>query len=460
MNREKRTPRKELSPEERVKNFDEVAIGYLEEEAIEEAKRCLQCREPGCVKGCPVDISIPRFIRAVKEEDFVRAIKIIKENNFLPAVTGRVCPQENQCEGSCLLGKKFEPVAIGALERFVADWARDNNIIEKPEVKASNGKKVAIVGSGPSGLTCGAHLANLGYSVKIFEALHKAGGVLAYGIPSFRLPSSVVEDEVEYVRGLGVEIETDVLIGRTFYLKELFQECYGAVFIGTGAGLPRFPGVPGENLNGIYSANEFLFRVNLMKAHLFPEYDTPIKIGRKVVVIGAGNVTMDSARVARRLGKDVTVVYRRTEVEMPARKEEVEHGKQEGLEFRFLVSPVAFYGDEQGNVKIMRCIKMKLGEPDASGRRRPEPVEGSEFDMNVDTVIIAIGQSPNRLIPMSTRDLEITRRGTIVVDEHEKTSIEGVFAGGDATTGQATVIAAMGSGKKAAESIHRYLSSR
>ncbi len=459
MSREKRTPMKELPPEERVKNFDEVAVGYSREEALEEAKRCLQCKEPRCVKGCPVGISIPEFIKAVKEEDFVRAAKVIKESNFLPAITGRVCPQENQCEGSCVLGKRFEPVAIGRLERFVADWAREN-IKEKPEVKESNGRKVAIVGSGPAGLTCAAYLANLGYSVKIFEALHKAGGVLAYGIPAFRLPSKVVEAEVEYVKSLGVEIETDVLIGKTVTLEELFQEGYEAVFLGTGAGLPRFLGVPGENLNGIYSANEFLFRVNLMKSYLFPEYDTPIKVGKKVAVIGAGNVAMDAARSARRLGAEVTIVYRRTEAEMPARREEVEHGKQEGIEFKFLASPVAFSGDEQGNVKRMRCIQMRLGEPDASGRRRPEPIEGSEFDMEVDTVIIAIGQSPNPLIPMSTKALRTTKWGTIVVDDQGRTSIEGVFAGGDATTGQATVIAAMGAGKRAAEAIHRYLSSK
>ncbi len=451
-----RVPIRELPPEERIKSFDEVALGYTYEEAVKEAERCLQCKNPGCVKGCPVNVNIRDFIGAIRQGKLEEAYRIIKQDNFLPAITGRVCPQEVQCEGSCVLGKKHEPVAIGRLERFVADWARENLKEEPPKVKKI-GKKVAIVGSGPAGLTCAAELARLGYDVKIFEALHKPGGVLAYGIPAFRLPTEVVEAEVEYVKKLGVEIETDVLIGSTVTLEELFEEGFEAVFLGTGAGLPRFLGVPGENLNGIYSANEFLFRINLMKAYKFPEYDTPIKVGRHVAVIGAGNVAMDAARCARRLGAEVTLVYRRTEQEMPARREEVEHAKQEGIKFRFLATPIAFYGDSSGRVVRMECREMELGEPDSSGRRKPVPTDRT-FTMDVDTVVIAIGQVPNPLIPMTTPQLKTTEWGTIVVDEKLQTTIPGVFAGGDATTGQATVIAAMGAGKKAAKSIHEYLS--
>ena len=452
--REKRVPMRELPPEERLKSFAEVALGYSAEEAMLEAKRCLQCRDRPCVAGCPVGIDIPAFVRAIREGEFEKAIGIIRESNHLPGITGRVCPQEKQCEARCTLGKRFEPLAIGALERFAADWERAHGV-RRPAGAEPTGKRVAVVGSGPAGLTVAAYLAEKGHSVTIFEALHSPGGVLAYGIPEFRLPREVLSAEIEYVKSLGVEIETNVLIGATYDIDELFELGYRAIFLGTGAGLPRFLGIPGENLSGIYSGNEFLFRVNLMKAYLFPEYDTPIKVGERAVVIGAGNVAMDAARCAARLGAEVTVLYRRSEAEMPARREEVRHAREEGISFRFLTQPVAFLGESR--LRAVRCLRCELGEPDESGRRCPVPVTGSEFEVEADTAVIAIGQSPNPIIAMKHPEIKTTSRGTIVVDEHGRTSREGVFAGGDITTGQATVIAAMGAGKRAARAMHEHL---
>jgi len=459
--REKKVPMPEQPPKERIKNFDEVALGYTAEMAMEEAKRCLQCKpkegQKICVDGCPVGINIPAFIKRIREGDFEGAIRIIKEKNNLPAICGRVCPYERQCEMYCTLGKKFEPVAIGRLERFAADWELSQGI-KVPEKAPPNGKKVAVIGSGPAGLTAAADLAKLGYEVTVFEALHKPGGVLIYGIPEFRLPKRIVEAEVEYVKKLGVNIVCDVVVGKTVTIEELLKE-YDAIFVGTGAGLPNWLRIPGENLNGIYSANEFLTRVNLMKAYLFPEYDTPIRIGKRVATIGGGNVAMDCARTALRLGAEESyIVYRRSEEEMPARIEEIERAKEEGVIFKLLTQPIRFIGDEKGWVKQMECIKMKLSEPDESGRRRPVPISGSEFLMDVDTVIIAIGQSPNPLIPKTTPNLKTGRKGEIIVDEKQRTSIEKIFAGGDITTGDATVIAAMGAGKKAAQAIHEFLS--
>jgi glutamate synthase (NADPH/NADH) small chain len=459
--REKKVPMPEQPPKERIKNFDEVALGYTAEMAMEEAKRCLQCKpkegQKICVDGCPVGINIPAFIKRIREGDFEGAIRIIKEKNNLPAICGRVCPYERQCEMYCTLGKKFEPVAIGRLERFAADWELSQGV-KVPEKAPPNGKKVAVIGSGPAGLTAAADLAKLGYEVTVFEALHKPGGVLIYGIPEFRLPKRIVEAEVEYVKKLGVNIVCDVVVGKTVTIEELLKE-YDAIFVGTGAGLPNWLRIPGENLNGIYSANEFLTRVNLMKAYLFPEYDTPIRIGKRVATIGGGNVAMDCARTALRLGAEESyIVYRRSEEEMPARIEEIERAKEEGVIFKLLTQPIRFIGDEKGWVKQMECIKMKLSEPDESGRRRPVPISGSEFLMDVDTVIIAIGQSPNPLIPKTTPNLKTGRKGEIIVDEKQRTSIEKIFAGGDITTGDATVIAAMGAGKKAAQAIHDFLS--
>ncbi|OYT55878.1 MAG: glutamate synthase (NADPH), homotetrameric [Candidatus Hecatellales archaeon ex4484_218] len=460
---EKKVPMPEQSPKERIKNFDEVALGYTVEMAVEEAKRCLQCKpkegQKICVDGCPVGVNIPAFIKCIRDRNFDEAIRIIKEKNNLPAICGRVCPYERQCEMFCTLGKKFEPVAIGRLERFVADWELSKGV-KIPEKPQPNGKKVAVVGSGPAGLTVAADLAKLGYEVTIFEALHKPGGVLVYGIPEFRLPKRIVEAEVEYIKKLGVNIVCDVVVGKTVTVDELLEE-FDAVFIGTGAGLPNWMNIPGENLNGVYSANEFLTRVNLMKAYLFPEYDTPIKIGKKVATIGGGNVAMDCARTALRLGAEESyIVYRRSEKEMPARLEEIERAKEEGVIFKLLTLPIRFIGDEKGWVKQMECVKMKLGEPDSSGRRKPIPIPGSEFLMDVDTVIVAIGQSPNPLIPKTTPDLKTGRKGEILVDEKQKTSKAKVFAGGDITTGDATVIAAMGAGKRAAQAIHEFLSGK
>lgn len=422
-----------------------------------EASRCLQCPKPQCVQGCPVEIEIPVFIKLMKEKDYGAAIKKIKEKNCLPAICGRVCPQEEQCQKFCVLGKVGDPVSIGRLERFLADWERITGI-DFPDKPPPTGKRVAVIGAGPAGLTAAADLAKLGHEVVIFEALHLPGGVLMYGIPEFRLPKSIVQVEADFVKKLGVEIRTDCLVGRTYTIPELLKKGFDAVFIGTGAGLPQFLGVPGENLGGIYSANEFLIRVNLMKAYAFPDYDTPIRIGRHVVVIGGGNVAMDSARSALRLGaEEVCIVYRRSRDELPARKEEVENAEEEGIVFKFLAAPTRFIGDEKGWVKQMECICMELGKPDESGRRRPVPVKGSEFLVDADTVIIAIGRTPNPIIQLTTEGLEVTKWGTIVTDENGKTSLEGVYAGGDIVTGEATVISAMGAGKKAAKAIHEYL---
>ncbi|WPC41489.1 NADPH-dependent glutamate synthase [Clostridium sp. JS66] len=455
----KRVPVREQDPKVRAHNFQEVCLGYDKEEAVKEASRCLHCKKPMCVSKCPVSINIPEFIEHVKSGEFEEAAKTIAKSSALPAVCGRVCPQESQCEGKCVLGIKGEAVAIGKLERFVADYSRENNV-DLSEKETSNGKKVAVIGSGPSGLTCAGDLAKLGYDVTIFEALHEAGGVLVYGIPEFRLPKeTVVKHEVENVKKLGVKIETNVIIGRTVTIDELIdEEGFDAVFIGSGAGLPKFMGIPGENLNGVFSANEFLTRNNLMKAFR-EEYDTPIKAGKKVAVVGGGNVAMDAARTALRLGAEVHIVYRRSESELPARVEEVHHAKEEGIIFDLLTNPVEVVGDENGWVKGMRCVKMELGEPDASGRRRPVEIPGSEFEMEIDTMIMSLGTSPNPLISSTTKGLEINKRKCIVAEEETGlTSRKGVYAGGDAVTGAATVILAMGAGKKAANAIHEYLS--
>ncbi|NWF87512.1 NADPH-dependent glutamate synthase [Candidatus Bathyarchaeota archaeon] len=445
-------------PEERRRNFNEVALGYTEEQALAEANRCLQCPKPQCIQGCPVEIEIPAFIKLIREGKFEEAVKKVKEKNSLPAICGRVCPQEEQCQKFCIVGKVGDPVSIGRLERFLADWERSIDVKALRDAPAT-GKKVAIIGAGPAGLTAAADLARLGHKVVIFEALHLPGGVLVYGIPEFRLPKSIVRAEVDYIVKLGVELKLGYLIGRTFTIPELLKyKGFDAVFIGTGAGLPQFMGVPGENLGGIYSANEFLIRVNLMKSYAFPAYDTPIRIGKHVVVIGGGNVAMDSARSALRLGAEqVCIVYRRSRDELPARKEEIENAEEEGIICKFLAAPTRFIGDEKGWVKAMECICMELGPPDESGRRRPVPVKGSEFVMDTDTVIVAIGRTPNPIIQSTTAGLEVTKWGTIVTDENGKTSLEGVYAGGDIVTGEATVISAMGAGKKAAKAIHEYL---
>lgn len=452
------------APAVRAHNFTEVALGYDEETAVAEAVRCLHCKVPQCRKGCPVAVDIPAFIGKIKERDFTGALLKIKETNALPAVCGRVCPQENQCEKHCILAKKGEAVAIGRLERFAADTYMAKDLPIKPVEYDEKALKVAVIGSGPSGLSCAGDLAKRGYKVTVFEALHKAGGVLSYGIPEFRLPKDkVVAREIAAIEKLGVKFELDAVAGRLFTVDELLtDEGFAAVFIGTGAGLPRFQGIPGESLNGVYSANEFLTRCNLMKAYKFPEYATPIKVGKSVAVIGGGNVAMDAARTALRLGAEkVAIVYRRSEAELPARSEEVEHAKEEGIEFKLLNNPVAITGDEAGWVKSMRCVKMELGEPDASGRRRPVPIAGSEFDMPVDTVIVAIGTGPNPIMAHTTPDLELTKRGNIAADEETgATSKAGVFAGGDIVTGAATVILAMGAGRKAAKAIDEYLQSK
>jgi len=456
----KKTPMPTQKPDVRRRNFSEVALGYSEEEAVSEAQRCLQCKKPGCVEGCPVQVQIPQFIKRIAERDVEGAIKIIKETNSLPAICGRVCPQEEQCEKNCVVGKVGEPVAIGRLERFAADWERAKGI--RPSVIPKKlGKKVAIIGSGPAGLTCAGDLAKLGYDVTIFEALHKPGGVLIYGIPEFRLPKIIVEQEVEFIQQLGVEIKTNMVMGKVLTIDDLFEMGYEAVFTGTGAGLPKFMGIPGENYLGVYSANEFLTRINLMKAYSFPNTDTPIKVGKKVAVIGGGNVAMDAARSAVRMGaEEVHIVYRRSEEEMPARKEEVENAKEEGIIFDLLTNPAKIIGNENGWVKGIECIRMELGEPDASGRRRPVPIMGSELVMDIDTVVIAIGTGPNPLLTKATEGLELTKHGYIAVDEEGRTSREGVWAGGDIVTGSATVILAMGAGKKAARSIHEYLQNK
>jgi glutamate synthase (NADPH/NADH) small chain len=452
-------PMPKQKSEDRVHNFNEVALGYSMEQAVAEAERCLQCPKPQCIQGCPVELDIPAFIKEIREKNFDEAIKQVKEKNSLPAICGRVCPQETQCQKFCVLGKKGDPLSIGRLERFVADYELQKGVTVPPRSKSSIGGKVAVAGSGPAGLTAAADLAKLGHEVVIFEALHAAGGVLMYGIPEFRLPKKIVQAEVDYVKKLGVDVKPNHMIGRLYTIDELFERGFDAVFIGTGAGLPRFMRIPGENLGGIYSANEFLIRVNLMKAYMFSEYDTPIRIGKKVAVIGGGNVAMDSARCSLRLGaEEVWIVYRRSRKEMPARIEEVENAEEEGIKFKFLATPVRFLGDESGWVTGMECIAMRLGEPDESGRRRPIPIEGSEFVMDLDTVVIAIGQTPNPIIQRTTKDLKTTRWGTIVVNEKTgKTSKKRVYAGGDVVSGAATVISAMGAGKRAARNIHRYL---
>ncbi len=455
----KKVPVREQDPDVRNKNFDEVCLGYNKEEAMEEATRCINCKNAQCMKGCPVSINIPKFISEVKEGNIEAAYATISESSALPAVCGRVCPQESQCEGKCIRGFKGEPLSIGKLERFVADWARENNI-EPKAPKEKNGKKVAVIGSGPSGLTCAGDLAKLGYDVTIFEALHEAGGVLVYGIPEFRLPKdTVVKHEIENVKKLGVTIETNVVIGKSITVDQLIsEEGFDAVFIGSGAGLPKFMGIPGENANGVFSANEYLTRSNLMKAFR-EDYDTPIRPGKKVAVVGGGNVAMDAARTALRLGAEVHIVYRRSEEELPARVEEVHHAKEEGIIFDLLTNPTEILVDENGWVRGMKCIKMELGEPDASGRRRPVEIPDSEYEMELDTVIMSLGTSPNPLISSTTEGLEVNKWKCIVADEEfGKTSKEGVYAGGDAVTGAATVILAMGAGKAGAKGIDEYLS--
>ena len=455
-----KVPVSEQDPKVSATNFEEVCLGYNKEEAMEEASRCLNCKNSQCIKGCPVSIQIPDFIAAVKDGDIEKAYEVISESSALPAVCGRVCPQESQCEGKCIRGIKGEAVSIGKLERFTADWARENGI--KPQgASEKNGHKVAVIGSGPAGLTCAGDLAKLGYDVTIFEALHEAGGVLVYGIPEFRLPKSkVVAAEVENVKSLGVKIETNVIIGRSVTIDELMEkEGFEAVFIGSGAGLPRFMGIPGEQAKGVFSANEFLTRNNLMKA--FKEgYDTPIARGKKVVVVGGGNVAMDAARTALRLGAEVHIVYRRSEAELPARVEEVHHAKEEGVIFDLLQNPTEILVDENGCVKGVRVIKMELGEPDASGRRRPVEIPGSEYEIEADTVIMSLGTSPNPLISSTTRGLDVNKRGCIICEDDGATSKEAVYAGGDAVTGAATVILAMGAGKAAAKGIHEYFQNK
>lgn len=452
---------KEQDPEVRARNFDEVCYGFTEQEAIAEASRCISCKNPRCMTACPVSVGIPFFIHELSQGNIEKAAEIIAADSALPAVCGRVCPQETQCEGVCVLGIKGEPVSIGKLERFTADWMRTHGKKVKVDKKPSNGHKVAVIGSGPAGLACAGQLAAMGYTVKIFEALHKAGGVLQYGIPEFRLPKeAVVEHEIQNVKDLGVEIETNVVAGRTFTIDSLMdEEGYEAVFVGSGAGLPNFMGIEGENLNGVVSANEFLTRANLMRAY-DEKADTPIYVGRKVIVVGGGNVAMDAARTALRLGADVEVVYRRTEKELPARVEEVHHAKEEGVEFRFLTNPVRVLGDEKGYVKSVECIRMELGEPDASGRRRPVEVPGSQFGIDADLVIMSLGTSPNPLISSTTPGLETNKRGCLTADQSGHTTREGVFAGGDAVTGAATVILAMGAGRTAARAIDEYISNK
>ena len=454
-----RVPMPKQKPKARARNFNEVALGYKEKHALAEANRCIQCKKRTCVDGCPVVVDIPEFILALREGDMPEAVKVLKSKNALPGICGRVCPQETQCEEVCSLAKKGAPIAIGRLERYVADWELNHQTDSKPEVAPAAGKRVAVVGSGPAGLTVAADLAMRGHKVTIFEALHVAGGVLMYGIPEFRMPKNIVQAEVDYVKSLGVEIKLDSVIGKISTVDELLEEGYDAVFLGTGAGLPMFLNIPGENYNGIYSSNEFLTRTNLMKAYLFPEYDTPIKAGKRVAVIGGGNVAMDAARCALRLGAGkVYIVYRRSRAEMPARLEEIENAEEEGVIFKLLTNPVRFLGNDQGWVTAMECVEMELGEPDESGRRRPVTKEGSEFTMEVDTVVVALGTTPNPLVPTTTKGLDTTKKGTVVADEETgETTKPGVWAGGDVVTGAATVISAMGAAKRAAASIDAYL---
>jgi glutamate synthase (NADPH/NADH) small chain len=447
-------------PKVRAKNFSEVALGYTEAEAQEEASRCLCCPNPQCRTGCPVEVPIPTFVKFIKEKKYAEGIAAIKTKNALPAVCGRVCPQEVQCQSKCVIGKMGDPISIGRLERFLADWEKDNGS-QLPPKAPDTGKKVAVIGAGPAGLTVAADLVKLGHKITMFEALHVGGGVLSYGIPEFRLPKAIVQGEVNYVQKLGVDLRLGNLVGRIHTIPELMKNGYDAVFIGSGAGLPQFTGCPGENLGGIFSANEFLIRVNLMKAYLFPEYDTPIRLGKKVVVIGGGNVAMDCARSSMRLGSEVCLLYRRSRNELPARQEEIENAEEEGLVCKFLAAPLEFYGDEKGWVKAMKVIAMELTEPDAKGRRGVREVPGSEFTMDVDTIIIAIGQTPNPIIQSTTDGLQSDpKRGTICVNEVGKTSLDGVYAGGDVATGAATVISAMGAGKRAAKAMHEYLTNK
>ncbi|OPY25241.1 MAG: Sulfide dehydrogenase subunit alpha precursor [Methanocella sp. PtaU1.Bin125] len=456
IDRRQRVMPREQPPEERIKNFDEVSHTYTDDEAKREAQRCLKCKTPMCIEGCPVGIDIPKFVTEIAGGRTQEAARTIKERNSLPAICGRVCPQESQCEKLCILGMKWRPLSIGRLERYAADMQQD----ERVEPQPPNGHKVAVIGSGPAGLTAAGELAKMGYKVVIYEALHTAGGVLAYGIPEFRLPKDIVAKEVAYVRSLGVEIRLNQIVGKTVTIDELLEQ-YDAVFIGSGAGLPNFLGIPGENLNGVYSANEYLTRVNLMKAYKFPEYDTPIKRGKTVAVVGGGNVAMDAARTARRLGARVYLIYRRGEEEMPARREEIEHAREEGIEFKLLMNPVRVIGDDQGWVRGIECVTMELSEPDESGRARPVPVKGSETVLDVDTVIIAIGNSPNPLLAKTTQGLKLNRHGALEVDGYTfMTSKEGVFAGGDAVSGSATVISAMGQAKEAAKAIDEYVKSK
>jgi glutamate synthase (NADPH/NADH) small chain len=456
-----RNPRHEMPTQEaqaRVKNFDEVALGYSLDMAVEEAQRCIQCKDPQCVAGCPVQVRIPEFIKALREGDMWEAVVLLKDKNSLPAICGRVCPQETQCEILCVLGRRGQPVAIGRLERFVADWEFAQGM-RIPDPAEPVGRRVAVIGSGPAGLTLAGDLAKKGYEVEILESLHVPGGVLVYGIPEFRLPKSIVSGEIDYLRGLGVTIRTNVVIGKLYTLPEL-TSLYDAVFLGTGAGLPMMMNIPGENLNGVYSSNELLTRVNLMRAYLFPLWDTPVKVGEKVAVVGAGNVAMDAARSSLRLGaKEVHIVYRRSREEVPAREEEVHHAEEEGIIFDYLTNPVEIYGDDKGWVRGIRCLRMSLGEPDASGRRRPIPIEGSEFDMEVQTVVMALGTRPNPLVFSDAAALERTRQGTVVANPaNGRTKMERIWAGGDIVTGSATVISAMGAGRVAADDIDAYLS--
>lgn len=449
----------EQSPKERIKNFKEVPFGYGKEIAIQEANRCLQCKNKPCMKGCPVEIDIPGFVACIAKGDFEKAAEVIRAKNNLPAVTGRVCPYERQCEGECTLKKLGEPLGIGRLERFIADFERLKGI-KTPKKPDPTGNHIAVVGAGPAGLTCAGDLAKMGHAVTVFEALHDPGGVLMYGIPEFRLPKTIVKSEVEYVKSLGVEIIYDIVVGKTITVQELIDK-YDAVFIGTGAGLPNWLNIPGENLDGVYSANEFLTRVNMMKAYRFPEYDTPVKIGKIVVTFGAGNVAMDCARTALRLKAEKSYIfYRRTQAEMPAREEEIEHARQEGVIFKLLTAPIRFIGDENGILKEVEYLKMELGEPDESGRRRPIPIPGSEEKIAIDTALVAIGQSPNPLIPQTMTGLKIGKHGNIITDEDGRTSIPKVFAGGDIATGAATVILAMGAGKRTARAIDAYLKNK